>query len=128
MWDVQLANCPSLRPPCTQVKNGSVFEGLFYAANLTAKDLDVVLLLARQVRDPSGTPVARTAPVHHRMKFLHSDIVQIQARAVDLDGRAEGHSEPGFGTDAEIGAKARACAPAAALMLAKSGLVPVLVE
>ena len=81
---------------------------MFYTAQLSGRDLDVVLLLARQVRDPSGAPVPRAAATAERLKFLHSDIAQIVASSVDLDGRAAG---PDFGTDAEIGAKQRACAP-----------------
>lgn len=43
-----------------------------------------------------------------RLKFLHSDIVQILCPTADLEGRANGQVEPAFGTDAEIGSKTKA--------------------
>ena len=91
-----------------QVKSGIIYEGLLYAVNTSGKELDVVLLLAKQVQD-----AADSTPVVQRLKVLHSDIVHITAKQVKLTEKDWAADTPGteaFGTDAEIGAKAKAYA------------------
>ena len=65
-----------------------------------------MLLLAKQVQDGADTSGAVTP----RLKILHSDMVHITAQQVKLTSKDWTDSSAGteaFGTDAEIGARAK---------------------
>lgn len=84
-----------------------MYEGILYTASAEGKEVDIALLLATVVQDGAEA----STPVIQRLKILPSDIVHIsakRAKPASRDAAGEGAGGEAFGTDAEIGAKAKA--------------------
>lgn len=90
----------------SQVKDGTVYRGIFHTANLEGKDVSVVLKMAKAIK--VGT--SKTTPIQAetvKTLIIHSsDLVQVVAEGISIgkdDSLTDSEDVAGFGTDAAIG-------------------------
>ena len=96
-------------PSLVQVKNGSVYAGIFSAASTSTKDLDIVLSFARLKEGDTASNTAASQGAVKTLKFLYSDLVQVLAKDVPLGADDLGPTglkdSDAFSTDSEISRK-----------------------